>query len=147
MKRNDGQREKWTQANVRPSSLDQEKLFIIRRLCEIASFDPQAHFSIFIQMLSIIQAVMHFPVQRKMMEERREGAKDWIYFSSWVLSEASVNYLCTKCTSTFIEGWIEIGQKPSFKSWIWTKTITTEKVKSQGWFYFVFNLKMLLKYH
>lgn len=42
-----------------PAAFIQEKLLITRRLCEIAIYDLQAHFFIFVQMLGIIQAMLH----------------------------------------------------------------------------------------
>lgn len=53
--RNDSQRGR-TQA---PAAFIQEELLIIRHLCEIAIYDLQTHFPIFVQMLSIIQAMLH----------------------------------------------------------------------------------------
>lgn len=68
-----------------PAAFIQENLLIIRRLCEIAIYDLQAHFSIFVQMLGIIQAMLHIFCPKEHNGRKREG--DCIYLPSWVLSE------------------------------------------------------------
>lgn len=59
-----------------PAAFIQEKLLIIRRLCEIAIYDLQAHFPIFVQMLSIIQAMLYIFCTKENNGRKREG--DWI---------------------------------------------------------------------
>lgn len=100
------------------AAFTQERLLIIRRLCEIAIYDLQAHSPIFVQMLGIIHAMLYIFCPKENKGSKRE----------------TLNL-------SALQGFSRGSISGSIFSNIQVKTITREKVK---WFTLCLQLDLTL---